>query len=304
MVSRAQPRKRLSDTQSSRILWLSDWLGKNDRRKKCERVITPTFFFLLHNTSVIHYFQSQDKISFLSQRRAHISCVSVSCYCPWEILHFPFPYSIPFHKNFKSALLHKVWTSRDFILNTQRTPGVLEGSRAQETPTPQLAQADRLHFPLPQPLAPAFCHFVPTHGLPTDFQKPASCPPLPLQHCSLFRVTPPCLPLPPLLSDTNSETCVWGWNFVVAMEVETSSAFQTHRVSKNIHGISRWHTTDNLWWRRCTFECHLDKEQEPLSAGPSAWPSVSQDCLHTTGSDPEPPLLGAHPCVAWLLAGG
>lgn len=87
------------------------------------------------------------------------------------------------------------------------------------------------------------------------------------------------------------------------MEVGSSSVSQTYRVSKNTRGILRWHTTDNLRWQGCTFECHLDKEQEPLSAGPHAGPSVSQDCVHTPGSDPEPALQGARPCLAWRLQG-
>lgn len=104
-------------------------------------------------------------------------------------------------------------------MNTQRTLRGLRMGQCSGKPYSQIAQADRLHFPLAQPLATAFCHFVPTHGLPTDIQKPASCPPLPLQHCSLLGVTPLSACHSPPLSDTNSETCVWGWNFVVAMEV-------------------------------------------------------------------------------------
>lgn len=56
---------------------------------------------------------------------------------------------------------------------------------------------------------------------------------------SLLGATPLSACHSPPLSDTNSETCVWGWNFVVAMEVGKSSAFQTHRVSKNTRGIAR-----------------------------------------------------------------
>lgn len=45
------------------------------------------------------------------------------------------------------------------------------------------------------------------------------------------------------------------------MEVGSSSVSRTYRVSKNTHGILRWHTTDNLRWRGCTFECHLDRSR-------------------------------------------
>lgn len=108
-------------------------------------------------------------------------------------------YIFPFNFNFTPGairtsrpLLHSASRSsnqQDFLLDTRGPSGILDWASTQETPTSQLAQGNRLHFPLAQPLAPAFCHFVPTHGLPTDIQKSASCPPLPLWCFSLLGVT-------------------------------------------------------------------------------------------------------------------
>lgn len=105
----------------------------------------------------------------------------------------PFTFnSIPVAVRTSNLLLHRSSQSSNqqgFSPGHQRTLRDLGMDQRSGNPYSQLAEADRLHFPLAQPLAPTFCHFVPTHGLPTDIQKSASCPPLPLQPRSLLGVT-------------------------------------------------------------------------------------------------------------------
>lgn len=123
-------------------------------------------------------------------------------------------------------------------MNTQRTLRGLGMGQCSGKPYSQIAQADRLHFPLAQPLAAAFCHFVPTHGLPTDIQKPASCPPLPLQHCSLLRVTPSLPATPPrcltltqrLASGAGILSLLWKWEKAQASKL--TECPKTHTASR------------------------------------------------------------------------